>query len=459
MFDLSINQIFKSDYKYKYGEINTPFFLIKEMLDLFPKKVFSDPNKKWLDPACGCGYFMMVLYNYLFNGLQNIIKDEKQREKHIIEKMLFMCEINEKNIIILKERFGSKANIFHIDFLSFQYKNKFDFIIGNPPYNSNGIKKVPTNKVINKKLNDGKTIWIDFIKYSITLLKQKGYLNMIIPSIWMKPDKANMNEFITKYKIHYLKTFTNTETNKIFKNQAQTPTCYFLLQKSLNKDNLINIYSDITNNYERYIIKKNIIPLCGYSIIDKLFTYVEKYGNLNVLKTNMPSKHNIIYESLEDISLKETSLNFYKNIKTCTLKSNQPQLVINYSLQPCAYYGMQKVILAHKMYGFPYYDKEGVYGISNRDNYVLLGYNERENNIINDFFKTKLALYLFETTKYRMKYLEKYVFKFIPNITKIDNFPENINDNTMREFFHFNNEEYEKIMNSHKDYNFDFIKN
>ena len=31
-----------------------------------------------------------------------------------------------------------------------------------------------------------------------------------------------------------------------------------------------------------------------------------------------------------------------------------------------------KLILTHKMYGFPFYDISGIYGISARDNYVLL---------------------------------------------------------------------------------------
>ena len=62
------------------------------------------------------------------------------------------------------------------------------------------------------------------------------------------------------------------------------------------------------------------------------------------------------------------------------------------------------------MYGFPYFDRTGEYGISNRDNYVIINSDYTDDDFIKlrDFLSTKTALYLFETTRYRMKYLEKY---------------------------------------------------
>ena len=43
---------------------------------------------------------------------------------------------------------------------------KFDIIIGNPPYNTNGTKKVPTNNTSAKK-SDGQTIWCNIVKKNI----------------------------------------------------------------------------------------------------------------------------------------------------------------------------------------------------------------------------------------------------------------------------------------------------
>ena len=49
-----------------------------------------------------------------------------------------------------------------------------------------------------------------------------------------------------------------------------------------------------------------------------------------------------------------------------------------------------------------------------------------------------------------MKYLEKYVFEFIPDISKIPNFPTTINQDTVMDFFHINDTEKTYIYNLHK---------
>jgi hypothetical protein len=146
----------------------------------------------------------------------------------------------------------------------------------------------------------------------------------------------------------------------------------------------------------------------------------------------------------------------FKNISTCVLNGLQPELVINYSNKPCHYSGKKKLVLAHKMYGFPFYDQKGEYGISNRDNYVLLGYSDKEFEQLKQFLSTKLALLIFETTRYRMKYLERYAFEYIPDITKLNDFPEIITNETVSNYFkldkmernevaHITNKEYGKM--------------
>ena len=76
-----------------------------------------------------------------------------------------------------------------------------------------------------------------------------------------------------------------------------------------------------------------------------------------------------------------------------------------------------------------------------------------------DFFNNHFAIYLFETTRYRMKYLEKYVFEFIPDISNIPDFPQTINQDTILEYFGFDDNEISYILNMHKNkYSF-FDKN
>ena len=435
--------------KMLYGEILTPFKLINEMFDMFPDNLFLDKDKKWLDAGAGTGYFSIALYFKLFNFLSTKIPDKDKRHRHIIEEMIYISEIQEDNITRLKQIFGEKANIIQGDFL--QHEDKYDFIIGNPPYNCNGIKKVPTNQQLSKKM-DGKTIWMDFTRHSIDLLRENGNLLVIIPSIWMKPDKEKMYNLITKYKIQKLKCLTNTETNKLFNNQAQTPTCYFWLTKQLT-DNSLYLYDRSLEKYVSYTVSQDEpIPVYGSSVILKIKKYIKKFGYLDFIKTNLPNKHISLQDS-QDIIHK------YKNIHTtvlCGEKRNKPTLVFKYSSKPLQYHGVKKLIMAHKMYGFPYIDYSGCYGISNRDNYVYISDSNYDLEKIRDFFSTKTALFLFECTRYRMKYLEKYIFNLIPNILKLPNFPDKITDETITDYFNFSLLERKAINTLHKT-NYDFL--
>ena len=111
------------------------------------------------------------------------------------------------------------------------------------------------------------------------------------------------------------------------------------------------------------------------------------------------------------------------------------------------YNNQKKLVLAHKMYGFPYYDKEGNYGISNRDNYIILNKTESEFLLLKQFLSSKLALYVFEATRYRMSYLEKDAFLFLPNICKLEQFPDTITNETLFSYFGLNEVERNHVEN------------
>jgi len=433
-----------------YGEVFTPFNLIDKIISLIQIEHFKNKNKKWLDIGAGSGYFSIYLYFKLFENLKNQFKNDNQCKEHIINNMIYMVEIQENNYEMLRELFGKKANIINDDFINYNFDNynvkEFDYIIGNPPFNCNGMKKVPTNNNVKKK-NDGKTIWIDFLKKSISILKKEGLLNIIIPSIWLKPDKEKIYDYLLQYKINYLHCLNNTETNKIFKGNAQTPSCYFLLEK-IETDNFISIWDNDTNKYINYcyntLYKNSLpIPLKCQSIINKLQPFL-KYGTLPIFKTNLPSSKTLF-------SLHKENKYSHKNISTCLIKNSIPEFVVNYSNIKCPFSDKKKLILANKMYGIPYIDYNGEYGISNRDNYIILEDDKSINNleIIKTFLSTQTVLYLFDSTRYRMAYLEKYIFELIPDITLLPNFPENINDDTIALYFNFDERE-KSIINNYK---------
>ena len=62
------------------------------------------------------------------------------------------------------------------------------------------------------------------------------------------------------------------------------------------------------------------------------------------------------------------------------------------------------------MYGYPLLDLNGEYGISNRDNYIITEYNDDELEIIAKFLSLPFVIKIYDATRYRMRYLEKYAF-------------------------------------------------
>ena len=436
----NINQhlIINKENKYLYGEVNTPFSLINEMFALFPKDIFKNKNLKWLDVGAGSGNFSIVLFHILNKSLFDEIPDSQKRSKHILEHMIYLIELNPTSINLLKERFGCNANIYQGDYL--EMSSSFvvpDIIIGNPPYNFSGIKKVPTLQHV-KKTKDGITIWTHIVKKNMEILKENGFMNIIIPAIWLKPDKAEINHTLLKYKIHKLHTINGNKANQIFYKNGQTPLVYFLSQKK-KTDNQINLYDTLKRDYEicntlEFANILSIIPLDYSSILKKILEKTKKYSHLKVIKTNMPSKKAII----SDIKTSDLT---YENIHTCILQEKKYQIVKKYSNISLPYYNQSKIVLAHKMYGIPYLDKEGDYGISNRDNYVIIDKSIQELEKIKKCLETKLIVFLYESTRYRMKYLEKYIFQFLPDFSLIDN----LDSENIESFFSLTSKEIEFI--------------
>ncbi len=91
--------------------------------------------------------------------------------------------------------------------------------------------------------------------------------------------------------------------------------------------------------------------------------------------------------------------------------------------------------------------KNGNYWVSTRQSGIYKINKDLE--IIKTFLSTQTVLYLFDSTRYRMAYLEKYIFELIPDITLLPNFPKNINDDTIALYFNFNERE-KSIINNYK---------
>ena len=90
------------------------------------------------------GNYPIAVYLRLINTLKDIIPNDEERKKHILENMLYMSELNKKNVYISRQIFDIenkyKLNIYDGNSLELDIKKvwnieNFDIIMGNPPYN------------------------------------------------------------------------------------------------------------------------------------------------------------------------------------------------------------------------------------------------------------------------------------------------------------------------------------
>lgn len=109
------------------GEIFTPAELVEHMLDGLPPEAFCEPERTFLDPACGDGNFLAAVQDRLMQGIAYCFPDATERHRHIIEHQLYGVEIMSDNAAACVDRLdahGLKHNIVCADALSYDFEFK-----------------------------------------------------------------------------------------------------------------------------------------------------------------------------------------------------------------------------------------------------------------------------------------------------------------------------------------------
>jgi len=344
--------------KKKYGEVFTPIPLIEEMLDKLPIEVWTNPNLKWFDPANGMGNFMIAIYFRLMKGLKDIISDEEQRKKHILENMLYMSEINKKNCFLTKQIFdinnNYKLNIYNGDSLTldtFKVWNveKFDIIVGNPPYQAvseSGIVK-----------GGGNNLYTKFIYKSHNLLKDYGFLLYITPptffSIGRSNNKDDMNirkDIFNNYFIHYINL---EECSKYF--NVGSKFIYYLIQKKNKMNPNIKVICKYNKNIYESIINQELFNSADF------LPYLLTNESLSICNKMKSMKNKIdVFHSPDNRSDKKHVVKKKDNEHVYPIQATGNQIV--YSSKICKNQYDKKILMSESGYLNPFYD-DGINGI------------------------------------------------------------------------------------------------
>lgn len=339
------------------GEVFTPMTLVNEMLDTLPESVWINKDLKWLDPTAGMGNFPVAVYMRLMKSLKEFIKDEENRRKHILENMLYMVELDKKNVFMMKKIFCGKKyklNIFEGSFIDFKHFTKvdielnFNIILGNPPFQYEEENK------------QAQPIWHLFIKRSYEeLLKDEGYLLFVHPSGWRDIDGITrfIYNYIKENNLIYLSMTSFKESQKIFSG-VSTNFDYYLVQ-NIKTNNNITIISDIDNiNNDKS--KEYKIDLNNWDFIPS--------GNFNKFKKILTKNNNV--KILHDRSMYGTDKKNTNKIKNnifkypiCNTINKDGNINFIYSNNIDGHFGIPKVIWSNGA-GDPIIDINGDYGMS-----------------------------------------------------------------------------------------------
>jgi len=195
------------------GQFYTPQEIVNYMINFLDIK----PDSKILDPACGCGVFLVTAYNYLKqinqNAIENIYGIDLNTSATKITRInlwlrngprlnsLKVLESNIKigNSIVENKNIDKKAFNWKKEFSDILNDGGFDFIIGNPPYITlKNRRDYDVNESFYSKIANGSTNAASLvIVKSYELLKEGGIMAFVLPKTLIRVNSySRLREFL-----------------------------------------------------------------------------------------------------------------------------------------------------------------------------------------------------------------------------------------------------------------------
>jgi hypothetical protein len=337
--------------------------------------------------------------------------DLELRLKHILENMIYVCELLPKNMIIYLKLFNPenkhKLN-FHIgSFLDEGFSEvmkewgveKFDIVVGNPPYNGNK-----------------KNLYVDFFDKGINLCK--NILLYVTPSRYViQPEYGEIRNKIEKLtKNVYLKN-----VGRIFKDVSFSVVINRVDIKN-KKINILNWLDGIGDDIIKKILSKNI-------------------KKLNTYRSRPLLKNKKEYNLYPDIPFGDNNIKYYINTKA---GKNTPFRYLDKKIGETF---KPKIICTEfvgtsnkKTLGYPIIDKYGEIGLGSDSCMYIYEDSEIKLNKYYNYFTSKIMKYIL--TKICQSSHANQTMRLLPDV--IDEIVE-VNDEKLYNYFNLTPEEIQLI--------------
>jgi hypothetical protein len=346
IMDWKLSTTVRTQEKHKFGEVFTPEFLIEELLTHIPPSVWRNPDSKWLDPAAGDGHFGAMVYLKLLTTLVDAIPNIQQRKRHILEKMLYMVELNPEHVRTLRHRFG-KHNVIAGDFLQQQPQPaQFTVILGNPPYQAS------RSSTLYPGSQGKRTLWDKFVQHSLPMLETRGYLAFITPAGWRRPESPLYQLMTRQNTLRYLHVFGEKAGRDVF--GVQTRFDLYVIQEGQRTTGAATTIVDEQGQRHTHfdVSAWPFLPNYAYSLIRPILISKNEKG--------IP----VIFHSSEHDARKlrrrKTAKYRYPIVHTQTRRG----LGLLYADHSSTRRSVPKVILNFNRNLYPYNDFRGEYGLS-----------------------------------------------------------------------------------------------
>lgn len=333
--------------------------LWSDILSKIPDQVLLKPNVKILNIAFGYGTEADLLAKRMID-----LGIDREAVKESI------CLIDKFQTFTNRAQRKGYTNIVTCDFLQWVTLEKFDVIIGGPPF------QAP---------KDGDySFWARFVDQAHKLLANDGYLAMIIPAGWMSPTndirqgrRSVMRNIFAKEDTFYINI--DPELGRRYFNGIGQKFTWFCLKKGTYSKTLVDFGdSNIEIDIQGMPMLAKETDATNINIIKKLSLHKDKW---DFVRTIMPEKWTAI-------KFDRTNSHCYAKINGNTNRLDQTV----YGTQPCKYQNKKKVVLPYNGTRFLFVVDNGVLGVSNA--YTLL---LKENDLVDSakvYFESSVIKWL-----------------------------------------------------------------
>lgn len=364
------------------GIYYTPTYIVDYIVEntvgeLLKNKKIDVQKIRVLDPACGSGSFLIKAFDFLYDNYVKTDKGKQQlldfktgimfkMEVQILLNNIFgvdldkqAVEISRLNILLriaeqgqklplLRQNIklgnslsddekvaGDRAFDWNDQFKTIMEEDGFDVVIGNPPYldSEEMVRSQPelrtaySNTFLSAKGNWD--IFCIFLEKGISVLKDGGYLGMIVPNKLLSADYATaIRDFIEKYRVVAVRDYSSIP---VFK--ASVYPIVIIIQKVAPKNN--KLIAELMEPYaggvrienRREINQKDLHTVqnswahifgdSGEKVRDKILSHSQRLEN--VADVSGAASTSEAYELKGFISELTNQDNYFKFINTGTI--------------------------------------------------------------------------------------------------------------------------------------------